>query len=393
MPRRIAHLATMIALLTAMFAGLTVSPVSAQSPATLNLTFLACPPGGDWSGPPAGCEEVTAAPETATLTASPDWMQPVHELDRNTDGSYTTQVPVVGSVGLVNFFSQDFNAFTFDGVDTISRWYGEVNLEQGESRDVTVYYWNGPVDLIMPAENTLVVNVMSCGEGIDPTVDASGCAPLASDVPGLEIGTPPLRQLNMADYLNRDGGTLTYSGLPAYTQAQVVVRQPLAGFDKAYVTGDAEVIEDDAATVFMLRNEPRTINIYFFAPNSEPAPVPTQQPAGDTGTLRLYLLACPPGVVPHDDPGRCTDTMTSMDTAMVSFPETGERLSLSRFDQDETGAYVIPDIRGSVTISGVLSPDGGRIASDADEIQGEEVTYRVEAGQIREGRLYYYDGK
>lgn len=380
-------LLTMLICMSAM-----LSAVGAQtSPAMLNITFLACPPGGDWSGPPAGCEEVTEAPETATLTASPDWVQPVHEMDRNADGSYTVDVPATGSVGLVNFFSQDFNAFTFGGVDTISRWYGEITLAPGEARDITVYYWNGPVDLIQPAENTLVVNVMTCGEGIDPAVDTSGCTPTKTDVTGLEITTPPLRQINLTDYLGRDGGTHTYAGLPAYTQAQVVVRQPLVGYDAALVTGDAEVIEDNAATIFLLRNDARTVNVYFFAPNGESAPAPTQEPAPDTGTLRLYLLDCPPGVVPHDDPGQCSDAMTAMDAARVSYPETDERLSLSRFERDETGAYIIPDIRGSVTISGVLSTDGGRIASDADEIHGEEVTYRVEPGQTRDGRLYYYD--
>ena len=393
MSNRITTRATLTVLLTMLLClPAMLQPVEAQtSSGTLNITFLACPPGGDWTGPPAGCEEITAAPETATLTASPDWVQRVHELDQNADGSYTADVPVEGAIGLVNFFSQDFNAFTFGGADSISRWYGEVTLAPGESRDLTVFYWNGPVDLIQPAENTLVVNVMTCGEGIDPVVDASGCVPTEADAPGLEIATPPLRQLNMADYLSRDGGTLTYSGLPAYTQAQVVVRQPLIGYDTALVTGDADVIEHNAATIFLLRNDARTVNVYFFAPNGETAPKPTQESAPDTGTLRLYLLDCPAGVVPHDDPGQCADTMTAMDAARVSYPETGERLSLSRFERDETGAYVIPDVRGSVVISGVLSSDSGRIASDADEIHGEEVTYRVEAGQVRDGRLYYYD--
>ncbi len=377
-----------LTLLTGLLAA-SLAPVTAQAGQSVTITFLGCPPGGDWNGPPAGCNDVVAAPESAVLSG-PDWVQWVDDIQPNADGSYTVEVPVEGRIGLVNFFSPDFNAFTFNGVDSISRWYGEVNLAAGESRDITVFYWNGPVDLIMPAENTLVVNVMTCDEGIDPAVDASECVPTESEVPGLEIGTSPLREIEMDDYLTREGGTLTYAGLPAYTQAQVVVRQPLVGFDDVLVTGDASVIEDAAATAFLLRNETSTVNVYFSAPNGESAPAPTAASDPETGTLRLFLLSCPPGVIPHDDPGRCTETM-ERPGAMVSFPETGERLSLSRFERDDSGAYVIPDVRGAVTISGVMPVDRDRIASDADEISGEEVTYRVEPGETRDGSLYYYD--
>jgi hypothetical protein len=393
MPRRLAHLTTIVALLTTLFAGLLVPPAVAQtSSATLNITFLACPPGGDWTGPPPGCAETVDAPETATVTASPDWVQPVHELQRNADGSYAVPVPVGGPVGLVNFFSQDFNAFTFDGVDTISRWYGEVNLAQGETRNVTVFYWNGPVDLIMPAENDLVVNVSTCGEGIDPTIDASACVPVTGDVPDLYVGTSPLRGIQMEDYLTREGGTFTYTGLPAYTQAQVVVHQPMAGYGDVFVTGQAEEIGEDSATAFLLRNELRVIDVYFHAPNgSSQTPAPTEAPEANAGTLRLMLLSCPEGVVPHDDPGQCTESMSDDGTAMVTMPESGEQVPLTSFARDTSGAYIITGVESSVTIGSISLRGRDRIASDADQIDGQAITYNVEPGQARDGRLYYFD--
>src|SRR5690606_6137196 len=124
-------LAILVVLVTTL-AGAAI-PAAAQgtggTTATLTITFLSCPPGGDWSGPPAGCAEVVPAPETATLTG-PDWIQPVHQLQPNADGSYTVpNVPAgagIGEIGLANFFSPDHNAFTFSGTDVITRWYGGV---------------------------------------------------------------------------------------------------------------------------------------------------------------------------------------------------------------------------------------------------------------------------
>jgi hypothetical protein len=389
MSRRLPPIATLLALaslLVAVFAG-SLASAAAQTPsATVNITFVSCPPGGDWSGPPPGCTQVVAAPETATVTASPDWVQPVHELQANADGSYTVSVPANGPVGLVNFFSPDFNAFTFNGVDTISRWYGEVNLAQGETRDVTVIYWNGPVDLIMPAENTLVVNVSTCDEGIDPAVNAAGCVPVTGDVPDLYVGTSPLRGIQLEDYLTRDGGTFTYSGLPAYTQAQVVVHQPMAGYADVLVTGQAEEIGEDSATAFLLRNEVRVIDVYFHSPDgSTPAPEPTEAPEASAGTLRLA------GVVPHDDPGKCTESMADDGSAVVTMPETGEEVPLTNFARDASGAYIITGVESSVTIGGISLRGHDRIASDADQIDGQAITYNVEPGETRDGRLYYFN--
>jgi hypothetical protein len=386
--------ALLAALVTAAAAGASVQ--TGQAPA-ITITFKACPPGGDESGPPAGCVETIDAPDHAMVTAAPDWVMPVGELERNADGSY--MLPhgwpggaVAGEIGLVNFFSEDFNYFTFAGVDTLTRWYGGVEPIEGATHEVTVFYWDGPNGLIMPAENTLEVNVFACDGAIDPTLDPSGCAPVTDDVPDLYVGTAPLRQIEMDDYLVRDGGTLTYAGLPAYTQAQVVVHRPLPGYAEVHVTGQAETIENDAATAFLLRGERRVIDVYLFAPDgSTNVPAPTETPEPGAGTLRLMLLSCPAGLNPHDDPGRCTDTVDNVGSATVTFPETGERLPLTDFERDEAGAYLITGVRSSVTIGGVTSVDYDRLASDADEIDGPEVVYRVDPGETREGRLYYFD--
>lgn len=398
-PNRARAVVVTIALALALLAPV-AAPVAAQAnaTATLNITFLGCPPGGDWTGPPQGCAEVVPAPASAVVTAGTDQVQRLRDVAQNPDGTYTLQVEVpaqegVRDVGLVNFFPENYNAFTFTGVDTLTRWYGGVNLAAGETRDVTVFFWNGPVDLIMPAENTLVVNVWTCDEGIDPNVDASGCVPAEAEAPGLEIGTSPLRDFTLDQFLTREGGTLTYAGLPPYTQAQVVVQEPMPGYAEALVTGQAEVIEDDAATAFLLRAEYREINVYFYAPDGSDkvTPAPTPAPEAGTGTLRLMLLACPAGVVPHDDPGRCTEALAAPADAMVEFPESGERMALARFQRDEAGAYLITGVRGEVIVEGVVSSDYDRLASDADTITGEQVTYAVEEGQTREGRLYYFD--
>lgn len=404
MSRRLSPIATTLAwlsLLTTVFAA-SLAPVATtanaqmgqQPPEMVNITFKACPPGGDASGPPEGCVETIEAPESAMVTAAPDRVQPVSDVEPNADGSYTIPgVPGTEGMGLVNFFSPDFNYFTMNGVDTLTRWYGGVELAEGETREVTVFYWNGPDGLIVPAENELVVNVSTCDEGIDPTADASGCVPTSAEVPDMYVGTSPLRQIQMTDYLVRDGGTFTYAGLPAYTQAQVVVHNPLAGYTDVLVTGQAEEIEDDSATAFLLRNERRVIDVYFFAPDGSAGAQPTEAPEADTGTLRLSLLSCPAGVIPHDDPGRCTDAMDDDGSAMVTFPETGDSMPLTGFERDEAGAYLITGIQGSVTIDGIAPADRDRLATDADEINGDEIVYNVEPGETREGRLYYFDGE
>ncbi|HEV2073765.1 MAG TPA: hypothetical protein VGR29_09010 [Thermomicrobiales bacterium] len=406
MARRRTPFAPILALLSllAVILATLISPVpsSAQTDqqpfATLNITFKGCPPGGDTSGPPAGCVETVDAPESAMVTAAPDWVQPVREAQRNADGSYTipyvsSGAPGAESLGLVNFFPQDFNYYTFDGVDILTRWYGGVDLVQGETREVTVYYWNGPGGLIVPAENALVVNVSTCGDGIDPNVDPSGCVPATGDMPGVYVGTAPLRDIHMEDYLIREGGTFTYSGLPAYTQAQVVVDGPLAGYAEVLVTGQAEVIEDDSATAFLLRNERRVIDVYLYAPDDagRSFTLTRETPEPGTGTLRLLLLSCPPGVIPHDDPARCTEAITDDGSATVTFPESGEAVPLTGFEQDESGAYLITGVQSSVTIGGITPRDRERIASDADEISGQEIVYNVEPGETRDGRLYYFD--
>ena len=386
---------TFVALL-ALIAILTLpgAPAIAQSDATVNITFVGCPPGGDWNGPPPGCADVVEAPETAMVTAAPSFVKPVRDYPRNADGSYT--IPYIGGegsagMGLVGFFPADYNYFTFDGVDTLGRWYAAITLAPGETRDVTVSYWNGNEGLIMPAENTLVVNAFTCAEGIDPAVDASGCQPTDADLPDLYVGSAPARGLQMDDYLQQSGGTRTYAGLPPYTQAQVVVQKPLAGYGKALLTGQAEQLDATSATAFLLRGETRRIDVYFYAPDNSTAPTPTPTPAPGTGTLRLTLISCPPGVVPHDDPGACTDALAADPAVIVSFPETGERVAHTRFARDDAGAYLITGVRSTVTIGGITPGDRDRIATDADEIQGDEITYRVDPGATRDGRLYYYD--
>lgn len=396
MPRRPSTIATILALLALLataFGG-TTSPAAAQASGTLNFTFVSCPPGGDWSGPPPGCSDVVEAPEHATVTA-PDWVQAVSALPRNADGSYTvTDVPTGDEeIGLVNFFSQNHNAFTFDGVDRITRWYGGVTLAPGETRNVTVFYWNGPVDLIMPAENTLVVNVSTCDEGVDPSVNPAGCEPYSGDVPTMYVGTSPLRGIQMEDYLSRDGGTMTYAGLPAYTQAQVVVHEPMTGYADVFVTGQAEEIGDDSATAFLLRGETRVIDVYFHQPDGSTRAgtwTLTEEEPEEGGTLQLLMLGCPAGVIPHDDPGACTEALEDDGTATVTFSGSGESAPLTDFERNENGAYVITGIEGSVTISGIVPGDGTRIASDADEINGDEIVYHVEPGETRDGRLYYF---
>lgn len=392
-----------LALVLALLAAFSTAPgtaASAQTGPAITVTFLQCPPGGDESGPPPGCANTRDAPELALLSLASDVAIPLSDLERTADGAYAVPWSVLddagwsgGEIGLINFFPRDLNFFTFDGVDTLGRWYAGVRPVDGQTRDVTVSYWNGPDGLITPPENTLVVNAYTCGRGIDPSIDPSGCAPATGDLTGLYIGTPPLRDLQLDDFRTRDGGTLTYDGLPAYTQAQVVVQQPIPGYGEAFITGQAETIADGTATAYLLRNERRVVDVYFYAPDGSATSNPTSTPAPGTGTgtLRLMLVGCPPGVTPHDDPGRCAEPVDAPSSATVGFPESGERIALSRFDRDESDAYLITGVQSSVTVTGVTSPDHDRIASDADRIEGAEVVYIVDPGETRDGRLYYFN--
>lgn len=408
MSRRSSALAPLFALLSLLLA--TVAPAlpaaaQASSPyATVNVTFVACPSGGDWTAPPSGCAEVVDAPAYAMVTFGPEQAAPVSDFPRNADGSYTIPYPPpvdgAANMGFVNFFPENYNAYTFTGVDTLLRWYGAVDLAQGEVRDVTVYFWNGPVDLIMPAENNLTVNVWTCGEGVDPSVDVSPCAPMDADMPGLTIATPPLRGIDMADYLTRQGGTFRYDGLPAYTQAQMTVDLATSGFGTATIIGDAEEITGNSATAFLLRGESRAIDVYLSDPQPQQAgggatwtrnPTPTAAPEQGTGTLRLMLFQCPEGVIPHDDPGACSETLAAGPDVMVAIGDSGAQVPLSSFERDTAGAYLVTGVEGSATISGVAPGEGRRLATDADQIGTDEITYTVDDGAIRDGRLYYYN--
>lgn len=407
MSRRLSLLTAPFAVLSLLLALLAASvpvPATAQSAtpyATVNVTFVACPPGGTWEGPPEGCAEVVEAPAAAMVTFGPEQAAAVTSFQRNADGSYTIPYPqpVAGAanMGFVNFFPENHNAYTFTNVDTLMRWYGAVDLAQGEVRDVTVYFWNGPVDLIMPAENALVVNTWTCDEGIDPNVDVSGCEPMTADIAGLFIGTPPLRGIEMSDYLTREGGTFRYEGLPPYTQAEISVQLGTTGYDNALIFGNAEEITEDSATAFLLRGESRAIDVYLYNPNAQGKDTSwtltqqTPEPEEGTGTLRLLMLQCPAGVIPHDDPAGCTETLAAGPDAAVMFPETGERLPLSGFERDTTGAYLVTGVQSTVTIEGIAPGQGRRLATDADEINVDTITYTVEPGATRDGRLYYYD--
>lgn len=407
MSRRSSPLATpfaLLSLLLALVASGLPGPAAAQSSApyaTVNVTFVACPPGGTWEGPPAGCAEIVEAPAHAMVTFGPEQAELVTSFPRNADGSYTIPYPEPGdegeaNMGFVNFFPENHNAYTFRGVDTLLRWYGAVDLARGEVRDVTVLYWNGPVSLIMPAENALVVNAWTCGEGIDPTVDASGCEPLTADIPGFSIGTPPLRGVDMSDYLARQGGTFRYDGLPAYTQAQVTVQREATGFSDVLITGNAEQVTEDSATAFLLRAETRAIDVYLYNPDARARESTwtleqqTPEPEQGTGTLRLILLQCPEGVIPHDDPGACTETLAAGPDVTVTF-DSGDTVALSGFERDTTGAYLVTGVEGGVTVDGIAPGEGRRLATDADEINVDQIVYYVEDGETRDGRLYYFD--
>jgi hypothetical protein len=387
----------LLALLLATLAVPMPQPVAAQATgtATINLTFVSCPPGGTWEGPPQGCQQIVDAPEFAVLTG-PDWVQNVQDLPRDANGSYTaTSVPAdAGEIGLVNFFSPNHNAFTFEGADVITRWYGGVSPTQGEVRDITVFYWNGPVDLIMPAENNLTVNVVTCDEGIDPNADASACEPMTADIPGLFIGTPPQRGIDMADYLTRDGGAFRYTGLPAYTQAEVIADPQAAGFGNVLITGWTDGGTDTSATAFMLRAENRVIDVAFYNPvagsDTTWTLTPAETPEAGTGTVRLLMLQCPEGVVPHDDPSQCTEALVAGPDVGVTFEGTGERVLLGEFERDTAGAYLVTGVEGFITIDGIAPGQGRRLATDADAINGDVIVYRVEPGETRDGRLYYY---
>lgn len=403
MSRRLSALVPLFAMLSLLLAPAFPATAQASSYATVNVTFVACPPGGDWTAPPAGCAEVVDAPAHAMVTFGAAQAAPVSDFPRNADGSYTIPYPEpvngAANMGFVNFFPENYNAYTFTGVDTLLRWYGAVDLAQGETRDVTVYFWNGPVDLIMPAENTLTVNVWTCGEGVDPTVDVSPCAPMDADMPGLTIAAPPLRGIDMADYLTRQGGTFRYEGLPAYTQAQVTVDRAATGFGAVTIIGDAEEITEDSATAFLLRGESRGIDVYLSDPQAPQGggatwtrnPTPTAAPEQGTGTLRLMLFQCPPGVIPHDDPAACAETLAAGPDVMVQTGDAAGQVPLSSFERDTAGAYLVTGVEGDVTITGVAPGEGRRLATDADQIGTDEITYTVAAGETRDGRLYYYD--
>lgn len=94
---------------------------------------------------------------------------------------------------------------------------------------------------------------------------------------------------------------------------------------------------------------------------------------------------------PDADPGACAETLAAGPGVMVASGDSGEHVPLSSFERDTTGAYLVTGVGRSVTISGVAPGEGRRLATDADQIGTDEITYTVNDGETRDGRFYYDD--
>ncbi|MGI8406452.1 MAG: hypothetical protein ACR2OE_17105 [Thermomicrobiales bacterium] len=370
---------------------------------SIRITVHTCKDGVDPEKTPDACTKVISAPEAARLTAAPDAIMPLSRYPVDAQGSYLVHfdtVPGDGSVGLVGFAPADFNYFTFTGVDENGRWQASIDLKVGDQREVKVYYWNGSKGLIEPGENAVTVAVFDCPDGVNPQVDASACTkPVPSsaltgltytsrNAVGRDDGT-------FADLGPTADGTYSFPNLAPYTKFGVYDD----GTDRAssyVVNGDVEEVRSDngGGTAYLVRGESREITVYrTSAPDTG---TPSSPGEGETGTIRVTLVSCPPDVTTRKqvEAGACTTPIKDDGTARVFNNAVGVDVPLTNYPYED-GSYVLADVPVGAWYFSDLEP----VSRDAvhtigqDEIHGGNYGIHLGAGENRELIVAYFNGE
>lgn len=391
----------LVLIVAVLFALISVAPTvsaqreSGQSKAKFDFQFVACGPGGDESGPPDDCKNDVAPPDEATLQYGQGTYARFLDVAEEHGNGYRidlkdSDLADGGAIYLENFDHPDYNYYTFDGVDTVSRWRGDIT-DLSKNHKITVIYWNGANGPIMPAENNVTIDTFTCGEGVDPVAAPDACEP--ADASLVDDGATRQLSLDNGDlsaYRSVSGNTISYANLPSYTEFWL--DQPfLEGYEQSFVVDATSGTSGDAVEhAFLLRNEVRNYNLYFSAPNGEVSQA-TAPPATDAsdGTLKLALHGCPRGVVPEaSNLAQCTETITDNGSITVTFAD-GSSAPLNSFPVDNGGTYTVTGPAGPIAVTGLEPVEYDRVKTDG-AIDGNTVTWTTTAGETTDGNCYYY---
>lgn len=370
------------------------SPAAAQADGTIRFTLLGCADGVDPTETPDQCTTQLGMPETAYFGTAPDWQEPLNTLPKDEDGAFVLEnAPTGQAVGLLGFHRGDYNYFTFDGTDADQKWSSSVTLDAGETRDVTVYYWNGNEGLIQPGENTVRVTVLGCPDGVDPSDAADACTEPASPPDDLIVsyggGLNP--QFIPVNTLPQDeDGAWMLADLPPYSEVDVSRVSDEPAMDLLY-TGDAEEVWETGkgVTLYALRGETRNITVYILNQN--------QDDGASRGTIEIDFWGCPEGVDPSVDASACTTVLDAPANARITHRHDILDVAVAEQSRADDGSYVIEDVApegyylggldrddyGSYLVTGLTHSDlvGDVIAVEPGETTGIQVyAYEPVAG-------------
>ncbi len=363
-----------------------VAPAQSQGQ-TIKLQFVSCPDGtGDENGPPAsGCDTPVPAPETASIRVSAHVSEGLEKYATGNLGEYA--IPAYGGSDLDGFYRPDFNYFTFTGAVDVTRWQGHINTNKGN--EITVVYWNGPDGLIQPAENSAEINFFSCEAGVDARVTTDGCIPYSGEVP------ESMSILDSTDWKNLpeptwSNGTLTYNSLPANTALSLYfgTNSPLPHGHSSYLFANADEVNGETGTTYLLRNEHRSIDVYLYSPEGTVGwrAVGT----GDPGTVNLRLANCPGGTDPLVDDSACE---TIQDDGSGKLMTNSSAFGAENLPApNANGTYTIT-AQGYLSLSGMEPVTSTSLITTADGYRGASYLYFLNPGETRDVTFYYMRGE
>lgn len=267
----------MIAVALSALVAVTV-PVSAYQPdnsAELRITVRGCPDGVDPNLDTSECTIPLDAPDASVLLWEASSLQIAFEVNRDADGTYVVpNAPADDYMVLQGFEPTDHNHFMFidhgDANDDFAtdndKWHPDMELVPGETREISVFYWNGPDGLNPDTETSLGLTFRGCPEGVDPTQIADPAAECTTplDAPEASIySTGGDEFLPIAELPRADDGTYLIAGLPAFT---VVNFGQLHGInhDSHWVTEPAAVSGPVSYRVHLDRGLQANATIYYY---------------------------------------------------------------------------------------------------------------------------------
>lgn len=245
--------------------------------AELRITLRACPDGVDPNVDTSECTIPLDAPDASVLIWEASSLQIAHEVERDTDGTYVIpNAPANEYMVLQGFEPVEHNHFMFidhgndndDFATDNDKWHPDMELVTGETREISVFYWNGPDGLNPDTETSLGLTFRGCPEGVDPTQiedPASECTtPLdAPETAFFALGTAEDDTQPIADLPRADDGAYQLTGLPAFTVVNFGQLQGV-NHESHWVTEPGEISGPVTYRAHLDRGLRADITVYYY---------------------------------------------------------------------------------------------------------------------------------